>query len=229
MVQIEFWLREIESNLKEIDDTLSSASGGKLSNDELTSIVSSTEKQLKQVHLNIRTATTFLVDVEWKREEVQNQLNAFSAKRSELVDFHAEIKRRTSRASLIGDVDNLTDGQKIRGAQIIADKTSTMIKQGRGMLAGIETTGVAAADALAQQTQTMVNIHTNQQELKSELKIADQQLRVFMRSMMTDKIIMSLLFLIIAGVVFIIVYSFLNPDSDFNVPDDFKPKSFDYK
>ncbi|KAL0251109.1 hypothetical protein GEMRC1_000323 [Eukaryota sp. GEM-RC1] len=224
MSSIEFWLRELESELDYIDTTLSSASSGNLPNEKLTQIVKTVEDKLHRTNLDIRQARTMLVDVDWKRDEYEERLNEAASRRTKLQEFHQDVKRKCNRSNLIGDKENLTDGQKVRAAQIIAEDTSKKIKYGRNMLANIEFTGIAAGDELRSHTQTLERVHNSQQELRSELKIADQQIRVFLRSMMTDKFIMLTLLTIVLGLIFIIIYSVFNPDSDLNVPDEFKPQ-----
>ncbi|KAL0225668.1 hypothetical protein P9112_012992 [Eukaryota sp. TZLM1-RC] len=225
MSTIDFWLREIDGDLTSIEESLSQTSVTKMENQQLCELVDSVEAKLRQTNLDIRQTRTLLVDVDWNREEYEQKLDEAASRRNKLVEFHADVKRKCNRNNLIADTENLTDGQKVRAAQVVAEKTSGLIKHGRNMLHNIEGQAVVTADELASQTGVLENVHQHQQELRSELKIAEHQLRVFLRTMMTDKFIMMVLLLIVLGLLFIIVYSIINPDANTNVPDEFKPSS----
>lgn len=87
-----------------------------------------------------------------------------------------------------------------------------------------ETTQVGTDTLAAQhrQREQIVKIDQGVDQVSSNIKLANRHLRVFVRRMATDKIIMGFMFLIFVGVIFIIVYSALNPTVNTNVPDSFK-------
>lgn len=65
--------------------------------------------------------------------------------------------------------------------------------------------GAAAADELKHQGDQIKNIAEGIEQVESNLKRADKQLRVFMRRMATDKIFLLFIFLIVIGIIVAIV------------------------
>jgi len=66
--------------------------------------------------------------------------------------------------------------------------------------------GSETLSTMQKQREQIVNIDRGVDEVSSNIKLANRQLRVFVRRMATDKIIMGFLFLIFVGVVFIIIW-----------------------
>jgi len=87
-----------------------------------------------------------------------------------------------------------------------------------------ETTQVGTDTLAAQQRQReqIVKIDQGVDQVSSNIKLANRHLRVFVRRMATDKIIMGFMFLIFAGVIFIIVYSVINKNANTNVPNSWR-------
>jgi len=83
-----------------------------------------------------------------------------------------------------------------------------------------ETTQVGADTLAAQQRQKeqIIKIDQGVDQVSSNIKLANRHLRVFVRRIATDKIIMGFMFLIFVGVIFIIVWSVLHPNLKTNVP-----------
>jgi len=90
-----------------------------------------------------------------------------------------------------------------------------------------QTTEVGTATLAKQQEQRdqIVRIDQGVDQVSSNIKLANKHLRVFVRRMATDKIIMGFLFLIFAGVIFIIVYSIIKPSAKTNVPQNWRANS----
>lgn len=65
--------------------------------------------------------------------------------------------------------------------------------------------GTDTSDALKRQTDMLQNVDSNLDAIESNLKRAEKQIRVFLRRMATDKIILALLLLVVLSVVISIV------------------------
>jgi len=85
--------------------------------------------------------------------------------------------------------------------------------------------GGATLAKQVEQREQIVRIDQGVDQVSSNIKLANKHLRVFVRRMATDKIIMGFMFLIFAGVIFIIVYSVINPSAKTNVPENWRNSS----
>ena len=78
----------------------------------------------------------------------------------------------------------------------------------------VEETKVLGSETLAtmaQQREQIIQIDKGVDEVESNLRIANRHLRTFVRRLATDKIVMGFVLLIFIAVVFIIVWSIINP------------------
>ncbi|KAJ3336672.1 putative plant SNARE 11 [Gonapodya sp. JEL0774] len=71
--------------------------------------------------------------------------------------------------------------------------------------------GMDVNEALKRQTEEIKKIDDAMDQVGSNLKRAEKQLRVFMRRLATDKIFMALIFLIVLGILGAILVNFLKP------------------
>lgn len=134
------------------------------------------------------------VDLEWvekadPNEEIQNQAKA--------TDYKAV----------------LAEGQVIQEGDI---NTLTRVTQ------KLEETRQIGTDTLAtqqRQREQLISIEKGVDEVGSNIKLANRQLRVFVRRIAGDKIIMGFMFLIFVGVIFIIVWSVLHPQMKTALPE----------
>lgn len=85
--------------------------------------------------------------------------------------------------------------------------------------------GAATAAELKSQTEKLEGVGKDLDEMESYLKQADKQMRAFVRRIATDKIILGFIFLIVAGIIFIIVWSVLHPDQNLGLVDNAITKS----
>jgi len=90
----------------------------------------------------------------------------------------------------------------------------------------LEETRQIGTDTLVKQQaqrEQLIQIDKGVDEVSSNIKLANRQLRVFVRRIAGDKIIMGFLFLIFVGVIFIIIYStVINPKANTNVPSNWR-------
>jgi len=90
----------------------------------------------------------------------------------------------------------------------------------------IQNTTQVGTDTLVEmqtQKEQLARIDDGVDQVKSNIQLANKHLRVFVRRMATDKIIMGFLLLIFLGVIFIIIYStVINPKAKTNVPENWR-------
>ncbi|KAN0012580.1 hypothetical protein ACTFIU_007887 [Dictyostelium citrinum] len=77
----------------------------------------------------------------------------------------------------------------------------------------INEVGTSTLEEMAVQEEQMKRIQKDMEEIDGNLKLATRQMRAFARKMATDKIIMGLVLLIVAAIIFVIVYSIVKPKS----------------
>jgi len=107
------------------------------------------------------------------------------------------------------------------GAKIQTDDINRLQKVQQKLA---ETTQIGTDTLAAQQRQReqIIKIDQGVDQVSSNIKLANKHLRVFVRRMATDKIIMGFMFLIFVGVIFIIVYSVINKNANTNVPNSWR-------
>jgi novel plant SNARE len=129
-------------------------------------------------------------------------------------------ERRKDAASRPKDGDGLVDATL--GVQ---DKTKKSLGRTLGMIHSAESTAVETAAELAAQTQQMGRIDDNLERIQDDLHRSRALITSFAKRMMTDRIILCMLFLVVVGLAAIIIISAVDPDSDVgsNVPDAAKP------
>ena len=90
-----------------------------------------------------------------------------------------------------------TEAGRIQGK----DKQATrrMLK----MVAQTEEVAASTMDTMKNQTEQLSKIHSDLEEMDSTLKLADAQIKQYVRKMATDKLIMMMLFIIVVGLIVI--------------------------
>lgn len=111
------------------------------------------------------------------------------------------------------------DGQEPTTAQVLAqghkiqDESLASVARTKAMLAASNDIADETAVKLQGQSEQLKVIGAGVDDVEANLNRADIQIRRFMRKMMTDKLIMCMLFLIICGVIFMIIWNWINPDA----------------
>ena len=117
---------------------------------------------------------------------------------------------------LLEDQEMLDEATRIQGK----DKQATrrMLK----MVNQTEDIAASTMDTMKNQTEQISKIHADLEEMDSTLKLADQQIKQYVRKMATDKLIMAMMFLIVMGLVAIMVLKTLGffSDDEVNVPHE---------
>jgi len=137
------------------------------------------------------------IDIEWVEKSDPNDAAAAQA---ESVDYKAVIAKGADIQN-----DDINRLQRIKQTALETQQigTETLAKQ-------------------QEQREQIIRIDQGVDQVSSNIKLANRHLRVFVRRMATDKIIMGFMFLIFVGVVVIIVYSVINKNAKTNVPQNWR-------
>eukprot|EP00002_Diphylleia_rotans_P037663 TRINITY_DN843_c0_g3_i3.p2 TRINITY_DN843_c0_g3~~TRINITY_DN843_c0_g3_i3.p2 ORF type:complete len:120 (+),score=26.88 TRINITY_DN843_c0_g3_i3:776-1135(+) len=115
----------------------------------------------------------------------------------------------------------MTNREKLDAASQIQDQSILSLDRSKKLVQSANEIGVNTAATLKEQTERLNLISDDLDLVENNLKKANKQIRAFARRVMTDKIILCLLCLIFIGVIFVIVYSIVDPDAKTNKPDSF--------
>ena len=90
------------------------------------------------------------------------------------------------------------------------------------MVAQTEEVAAGTMDTMKNQTEQLSKIHSDLEEMDSTLKLADAQIKQYVRKMATDKLIMMMLFIIVVGLIVIMGLKTVGVFSDdqVNVPSE---------
>jgi len=83
--------------------------------------------------------------------------------------------------------------------------------------------GSATTTKLAENSERLRKTEEGLDEVEANIKLAGKELASFARRVATDKVFLCLACLVVLGIIGVIVYSIVDPNSDTNVPDAFKP------
>jgi len=122
-------------------------------------------------------------------------------------------------------IEQMSGAQQVAVVTKLQDESLTSLARSKQMVEGAITIGGDTSNTLKAQTEQLKRIDAGIDEVESNLKIADKQIRAFMRRMMSDKIILTFLCLCIVGLVCVIVWSAVDKHAKTNTPDQFKPNS----
>eukprot|EP01116_Phalansterium_solitarium_P014921 TRINITY_DN3283_c0_g1_i1.p1 TRINITY_DN3283_c0_g1~~TRINITY_DN3283_c0_g1_i1.p1 ORF type:complete len:234 (+),score=10.84 TRINITY_DN3283_c0_g1_i1:87-788(+) len=116
-------------------------------------------------------------------------------------------------------LDDMTADEVLNKAAETQVKSITSLDNTLRMIEETKAIGAETAAELKAQTEKLGGVDKDLDEMESYLKQADKQMRAFVRRMATDKIILAFIFLIVAGIIFIIVWSVLHPDDKIGLVD----------
>ncbi|KAI8814005.1 hypothetical protein BJ742DRAFT_672393, partial [Cladochytrium replicatum] len=123
------------------------------------------------------TISKLLQDVEWAETSVERD----------------DAKKRP--------VEEMATKEITTQALQLQEKTQEKTSRIRGIVEETIQIGTAVNEELKSQGEQLKNIQGNVEQVESNLKRADKQMRVFMRRMATDKIFLLLIFLVILGII----------------------------
>eukprot|EP00736_Rhodelphis_marinus_P004440 Rmarinus@m.8277 len=195
-------------------------------------------KQEKIVYLSNRISRARQVFHSFKvemRELSKSELQIYEQKAKMHNQNISKLISDLNWAKTAGDKKDLLEGrdaaptEKLTGKALIEygkkvqDESLDSLARSKALVAESENIGTETAVKLKEQTEQLKQIHEDVQKIESNLKQADKLIRRFMRRMMTDKIVLCLLFFIVVGIVAIIAWHLWGPgsdDDDNNNPND---------
>ena len=116
----------------------------------------------------------------------------------------------------------MQDQEMLDEAANIQSKDKAATRRMLKMVNQTEDIAASTMDTMKNQTEQLSKIHADLEEMDSTLKLADAQIKQYVRKMATDKLIMAMLFLIVIGIVVIMglkTFGYFG-DDEVNVPDE---------
>ena len=116
----------------------------------------------------------------------------------------------------------MQDQEMLDEAANIQSKDKAATRRMLKMVNQTEDIAASTMDTMKNQTEQLSKIHADLEEMDSTLKLADAQIKQYVRKMATDKLIMAMLFLIVIGIVVIMGLKTVGyfGDDEVNVPDE---------
>ncbi|KAI9220651.1 hypothetical protein BC828DRAFT_415496 [Blastocladiella britannica] len=114
---------------------------------------------------------------------------------------------------VVKGVNEMTSKEMTAAALDTQQQSLQSTARTKALIATTIQVGTETFDVLKQQTDQIQGINDKVDQVESNLKRADKQLRAFMRKMATDKIIMIFVFLIVMGIVGAILVKTIGPGS----------------
>lgn len=108
---------------------------------------------------------------------------------------------------MIVDADEMTAKDLVGHAKVVQGESKASTSRTKQILDQTLAVGVETSAALQKQTEQLANVDQKLDDMESNLKRADKQIRVFLRRMATDKVVMALVFLVIVGIITAVVAS----------------------
>lgn len=169
-----------------------------------------------------------LQDVEERDQKgYEKKVNDYTRQIARLKQELAAAKNHSEKAHLVAgaspqmDTSQASDSQILDEAQRIQEKDKSATRRMLKMVTGTEELAQNTMSTMQNQTDQLAKIHSDLEEMDSTLKLADAQIKAYMRKMATDKVIMAFLFLIVVGFVSILViktYTNLISDDQVKMP-----------
>jgi len=116
-------------------------------------------------------------------------------------------------------LDDMTADEVLNKAAATQVKSLDSLDRTLQTIEDTKQVGAETAAELKIQSEKLGGVDKDLDEMESYLKQADKQMRAFVRRMATDKIILAFIFLIVAGIIFIIVWSVLHPGQKIGLVD----------
>ncbi|KAJ4458182.1 hypothetical protein PAPYR_6142 [Paratrimastix pyriformis] len=105
------------------------------------------------------------------------------------------------------EMEYLPDSAKLDAGRAIVARSEKSLNNSMDMINDALRTGATAGAQLVRQTEQMENISSKLDEINDEVTQAKKTLRAIFTRLMTDKILILLLFLVIAGILAVIIIS----------------------
>jgi len=211
MTDLVYWDDEFDARLKEV--TAMTQRLPKLSGEDKRSTISACDKKLNQLKLTTRrTYTMELRQLDKSsRAKYQTKLDAYDA---QIEKFENELKwankEADDRTALLGsDVTVEMPSSRddiLKGAHGVQDQTDEALKRTLMSINEANDIGDAVINRLAEQSEQIKKIDDGLTNIRTELDLATDILKSFVKRMMTDKLIIIVVMVIIFGVIGVVIY-----------------------
>jgi len=206
MDDIEEYDRQLTENLDEIQKYCKAAE--KLSGGALDRKIDSINDLLERSQLAFRSFKVELIDVPGGQKRVfEEKLKQHKAKIDKAYQDVKFLKSSAERGQLLegagGGVrlDVMNDKQVLQAAEKLQDESLDSLERSKKVIADAQQIGTDTAKTLKDQTEQLNRVNADVDSIHSNLKLAEKQLKNFVRRMATDKVIMILLCLIVLAVI----------------------------
>ena len=184
--------------------------------------VNDLERRLKKVQADLRAAKNSAVSPTLRQllrffsDKARVQCGWPLAKRADKLAGNVQQKADLvdGASPSMKDPGLLEDQEMLDEAARIQGKDKQAARRMLKMVTQTEDIAASTMDTMKNQTEQISKIHADLEEMDSTLKLADQQIKQYVRKMATDKLIMAMLFLIVMGLVVIMVLKTLGFFSD---------------
>ena len=103
--------------------------------------------------------------------------------------------------------DEMTAKDLVQHAKQVQDDSKAATGRTRQVLDQTIAVGMETTEVMHAQTKQLNTVDTGLDDLESTLKRADKQVRIFLRRLATDKVVMTLVFVVVIAIVTSIVVS----------------------
>ncbi|MED6147590.1 putative plant SNARE 11 [Stylosanthes scabra] len=176
------------------------------------------DKEVKALESNFDRETTKMLND--KKQSMIKELNSYVALKkqyaSNLQNKKIELFEGANEGFAEENVllaSSMTNQQLMDNGNRMMDETDQAIERGKKVVQETLNVGTETAAALKAQTEQMSRIVNELDSIHFSIKRASQLVKEIGRQVATDKCIMGLLFLIVAGVVAIIIVKLVHPNN----------------
>lgn len=144
-----------------------------------------------------------------KVKQYNDDINKFIQDLTWISDKEALVEGSTTTTTP-QQMDAMTTAQLLEKGQKVQEKSLDSLGHTLQTIDSTKEVGSATAQKLHEQTEQLVKVGEQVDEMQSYLDQANKELRSFVRRIATDKIILGLICIIVVGIIVIIVMSALN-------------------
>ena len=178
---------------------------------------------MERANLALRSYKVELIDLpkEYKRR-YEEQMKGHKTHMEEIQQKLKWVKSEADRSNLLGpgaEMAPMSDSQYVNKANELQDDSLKSLARSKAVVEDATNIGAETATSLKAQTEQLNRISKDVDSIANNLKLAEKQLRSFVRRMATDKLILCLLCCIVCAIIALIVVSVVkkhhhNPDTN---------------
>eukprot|EP00695_Tsukubamonas_globosa_P002763 TRINITY_DN396_c0_g2_i1.p1 TRINITY_DN396_c0_g2~~TRINITY_DN396_c0_g2_i1.p1 ORF type:complete len:216 (-),score=53.98 TRINITY_DN396_c0_g2_i1:1-648(-) len=206
---------EMDQELDELTQKISAGldKAKKQKGEQKSKILSEMNALLRQANRVLRQIRSEIRDLDPKQRQAGDmKVKEHSDTITKLVNEHKWLQSESDKGELVGgasssapmNADNMTAQQLVQAGLKVQDDSLSSALRIQRTVAVTQDVANATATKLMEQTEQLQKVSDNLDQLESNLKRADRELKMFIRRMATDKVILCFLVLIVIAVVFVI-------------------------